>query len=314
MAGTGDVSDLYVDLLTKKMLAYLRHRIFMIRLVRRDFDDEFIRPKQGRTVNVRKYDAFTVADFVDGTAFETQKLAPTLVPVTLNKHKIIPFGVSSLAELISDPNVEQDFFKHVLAPLVETVETDLFAEYANFTTNNYTATGSGGEIKADDLPEIRRLLLDAKAPSMDISMLMSTYDGSKLLKEEKFISAAWVADAGQAIRKAYMGSRMDMDIFESTKVPRVDTDSVTYTYHNIAFHKDAIVLATRPLGDDDGYFAKPGVTMATVSDPVSGLSFRLGISYKHTTFSWVVSVDILYGIKTLREELAVDISSSETYT
>ena len=62
----------------------------MIKLVRRDFDDEFIKPKQGRTVNVRKYDAFTVADFVDGTAFETQKLAPTLVPVTLNKHKPIP--------------------------------------------------------------------------------------------------------------------------------------------------------------------------------------------------------------------------------
>jgi hypothetical protein len=312
--GTGDVSDLFVNLLTKKMLMYLRHRIFLIKLVRRDFDIEFIKPRQGRTVNVRKYNAFEVADFTDGNEFTTQELTPSLVPVTLNKHKIIPFSVSSLAELISDPQVTKDFFDHAVAPIVETIETDLFGLYTALTTNNYTAKGTNGELIANDLPNVRRKLIEAKAPRGDFNFLVSSWDASKLLQEEKFISAAWIADAGNTIRNAYLGTRMGFNMFESTLITRVDTTSIKYTYHNIAFHPDALVLATRPLGDDDGYFAKPGVTIATVADPESGLSFRLGISYNHKAFRWIVSVDILYGVKALREELAVDVDSYEVHS
>ena len=66
--------------------------------------------------------------------------------------------------------------------------------------------------------------------------------------------------------------------------------------------------------DEGGIFDKPGVRLGLVKDDGSGLVFRLGISYNHKSFRWIVSCDILYGVKTMREELGVCVTSKESHT
>lgn len=65
---------------------------------------------------------------------------------------------------------------------------------------------------------------------------------------------------------------------------------------NLAFHRDAIAFATRPLVS----VSHPSVITTQASDPVSGISLRLEITreYKRTRFAY----DMLYGAKVVRPE------------
>ena len=72
--------------------------------------------------------------------------------------------------------------------------------------------------------------------------------------------------------------------------------------YNMAFHKDAIGLAIRPLPvDGDGMGVKQGV----YNDPVSGLSIRLTMGYDNSLGGMTVRAEALYGVKIMRQGLAV---------
>ena len=80
----------------------------------------------------------------------------------------------------------------------------------------------------------------------------------------------------------------------------LDVIGTAYTA-NLAFHRDAMAWASRPLQDIDGH----GNSILSANDPVSGIALRLEVSrqYKQTTFSY----DILGGANIIRKELGTKI-------
>lgn len=72
---------------------------------------------------------------------------------------------------------------------------------------------------------------------------------------------------------------------------------------NLAFHRDAFALVMRPIADDT-IIASESSTIAVQTDPVSGIPLRLETwrESKYARRQW--RFDILYGVKTLRPELA----------
>lgn len=77
---------------------------------------------------------------------------------------------------------------------------------------------------------------------------------------------------------------------------------------NLAFHRDAIGFASRPLLDTDPT-GKLGVFF-TMPDPVSGLVLRLELARQHKQTIW--EFDILFGCALIRPELACRIAGIYT--
>jgi hypothetical protein len=90
----------------------------------------------------------------------------------------------------------------------------------------------------------------------------------------------------------------------AAKVAWADDAAVTFIAShqaNLAFNRGAFALATAPFESVDPSL---GMTQSVV-DPLSGLTIRLEVSrqYKQTRWEW----DVLYGVKTIRPELAARI-------
>lgn len=71
---------------------------------------------------------------------------------------------------------------------------------------------------------------------------------------------------------------------------------------NLAFHRDAIAFATRPLQEVN----HPAVISVSQTDPMSGIALRLEISRQHKQTRY--SFDILYGGNVIRPELIARIA------
>lgn len=71
---------------------------------------------------------------------------------------------------------------------------------------------------------------------------------------------------------------------------------------NLAFHKDAWAFAMRPMLDSTIGLPTGGHFMQTVTDPVSGMSFRLEVTRQYKQTMW--EIDALWGTRLVRPDLA----------
>jgi hypothetical protein len=101
------------------------------------------------------------------------------------------------------------------------------------------------------------------------------------------------------------GSKTDAPIFPPLVQDYDNLAVVTITLlsgeQGIGFHRNAFALAMAPLSEmGDGR----GAQIATVTDPITGLSLRSRIFYVGDTSTNYVSIDALWGVKTLDANLA----------
>ncbi len=88
----------------------------------------------------------------------------------------------------------------------------------------------------------------------------------------------------------------------SPAVAIANVGTSTAANFNLAFHRDAMIFASRPFREiPPGY----GVVASTMTDPETGLSIRVLLGYDIANRGMRVGLDILYGVRDLRPSLGL---------
>lgn len=284
-------ADWIPEIWAQEAMRHLRANMPVASRVNRDYDAEVA--VSGDTINVPKPITLTAQNMpVTGTS----NLTLDMVPIALDKWKsATPVYIQDLARAQSRPNIIANLTQAGAIALAYAVEADLLALYSGVSYNVGTF---GQAVTAATIASADKKLFDNLTPADNQRyVVLSSKDWASVLGDTN-VSNALNFGGAEAIRMGEIPSLYGLNIVRSQLVPTtVATPTQT---HNIAFHRDAFALVTRPLPAP----LAGGANVAVVTDSETGLAFRMTLGYNEERAAHWFNMDILYGVAVLREELA----------
>lgn len=287
------------EMWAQRALDVLRKNIVLARLVARDSDYE---PGfKGKTLNIPYPGTFTAQSKSSDSAATVQTPSGgTSVPVTLSNHKYVDFIIEDFARAQSSVELMDQWIEPAAIALAEDVEAALFALYSGFSASIGT---SGTDLTPAMIRNARKTLTDAKIPQEGRNLVISTKDEIALLGDST-LQTYFANSKPDGYAEGAIGKLYGFNLFVSQAVPAVAGSPVSTK--NLAFRRDAMILATRPFPEPD---ADSGVKATTIVDAESGLAIRVLKSYDMNERGHRVGFDILYGVSELRDAAGVVVLS-----
>lgn len=310
-------------------LATLYNDTVIAGLVFRDYDNDFT-GRIGDTINVRVPVIFTANEFDRDDGITIQNATEDRFPVQLNKIADVSFGVTS-EELTLDID---DFAARLINPAMEAINQKVDADLADeliTAAHQVAATGSadypstvggGGLVATNDAGEPLKALVPArvrlgraKLPTINRSAVLSPEGAGAALSGDLIVQANTRGDTDGLIEAA-IGRKFGFDTYESQVLGDTANVGGAHTRHNadgVAFHRDAIVLATRALEIPMGKRTSPngGAVSAAVAE-YKGMGLRVVYDYDINKKQDVISLDFLYGVRAVRPQGAVELDLGVT--
>lgn len=290
-----------------RALAVLYNTTVLAQLVWRDFDADFT-SKQGDTVTVRKNASFTAGNFDRNTGVQAQTLTEASTTVQLDT-------IPDMAVAVTDEEMTleiDDFQGRVLDPMLEAIVQKIDGELAEALVDASGVGGGGGVVNLSDDPAstdeanyVFRAALARmgrnKLPTSNRYAVLSP-EAHALVLGDKLLVRANESGSTQALRDAIVGRMFMFETYGSIQAFGYGPGDKGQA-DGVAFHRDAVVLATRSLG-------KPqGLAPAQYSlQNYKGLGLRVTYDWNSSKKQDEVAVDILYGIDTLRPEGAIELN------
>lgn len=284
-------------IIAQEALAQLRKNMVMVKRVRRDFDSEVA--TYGSAVKIPKFAALSANTKTGGSNVTVQDLTSDSVTVTLNQHKEATFIIEDIEKALSRNDLLAGYMAGAITAITEKVETTLLGLYANLTQT--VGSYATAPTKANILTA-RKYLEAAGAPRNDRTLVLSNKDIEALLQADTYFLASYNSKGdAQALAEGIVGKLWGFDVMESNMLALHDSNQMS----NLAFHKDAFALVCRPLPTD--FPSNMGVVAAVAQDPDSGLAVRVILTYNPSRLGVQCTVDVLFGVAEMRDELAVEV-------
>lgn len=289
--------------IANKGIAFLNNDAVLAPLVWRDFDSDF-RGKQGDTITIRKQASLSAETFDRNSGVTYQDVTEDSTTVTL--------GIANCSFLVDDEDWTlsvEDFAYQFLNPAMEAVIQKIDGEIAEKLIDAAEGAGGGGTVTWDGSSPrtlfvgehgAKATLSRAKLPTSDRSAVFSSEGAGVMLSDELFLTAD-KSGSTDGLREASIGRALGFDTYESQVFGYGTGDKAAAD--GVAFHKQAVTLAVRPLGKPQGL---PDNQVAIANH--KGLSLRVSYAYSHKYKRDEVSVDVLYGLAATRPAGAVQLS------
>ena len=295
---TTEAANFIPEIWAAEALGALKANTVMARLVNRNYEDEIA--QMGDIVHVPKRGTLSVNNKTANQVVTLQTPSADVVNVTLDKHKEVSFLVEDVAKAQANQDIIAGYVTDAVIKIAEQVDTDLLTLYSGFSATPIDATTGSGGITATTVTEARRVLNSQKVPLQNRHIVWHEDAEKELLDLEKFTSADF-GDDGSAVREASIGRKYGFNHFMDQQVVVATSEC-----KNIAFHRDAMTLAMRPLPQVPSGMGANSTTMSE-----DGFGIRIIYSYNPSYLGVQVTLDVLYGVAELRDEFAVVIRSTE---
>lgn len=280
-------------------LGALKANTVMLQLVDRNF--ESLIANYGDIINVPRRGTLSVNDKAANTAITLQTPSADTIPLTLNKYKEVSFLVEDIAKAQANQDIINGYVTDAMIVMAEQIESDILALYSGFSTTPLDArTGSGG-ITVNTIIEADRLFNKAKVPQQGRAIVWNEDAKSEILKIAQFTNAQYDPANATALQAATLGPKYGFTHYMSQLVPTTGGE-----VKNLAFHRNAIMFATRPLPAPP---SGTGVVSSVMSE--DGMGIRVMYGYDIRYKGMVVSLDMLYGVAEQRDAFGLVIRSTD---
>lgn len=289
------VDDSIPTIVAAQALGYLRANTVLARLVNRDYENEVA--TYGQTVKIPYGGALSVNDKSANTAVTRQVPDDSAYTLTLNKHKEVTFLLEDIAKAFARPDWFATYAADAMSVMAEQIDSDIAALYSGFS-QSIDATSGLGE---DDFRNARRLLNSAKAPATQRYGVLHEDADYEALGIEKIVNRDYTETLGSMAADSMVGRFMGFDLFMDQKIATASSEA-----KNLFFHRNAIVMASRPLPPAP---ANAGVQQSVMSE--DGVGIRVTVGYDKDLLGVQFTIDCLYGVAELRDNHGVVVRTTE---
>lgn len=264
-------------------------------------DSDWTTATMGATIQVPKTGAVSANDKTSGNTFTKQAPTGTNVSVTLNKHKEVTFTIDDVTKVLENQDTQMRYAEDGAIALAEAVETSL-ADLHPSITSTITWDRTSATTIDSSLLKIRKWFTDQKVPKSEQRYLyVDSTLFNDLLGVQKYTDQSWRGQ-NNTVAEGQMIRTYGLDIFETQMIA---TSGSPVAYHNLAYTRNGLILASRPLPSPQGF----GGRYAVVNDPSIGISLRTLFWYNADLGAHQLTIDLLYGVNILDTRRVLEVES-----
>lgn len=296
------------------VITALRDEIWLLRLCAKDLSNEIA--QKGDTITWEKVTGtLNVVDFTTDAVLTFQNYTVTTDYAQLDRWIGIPYTVKELSQLLPhNPQGKWNAFReNVVKVLAEYIEDDLLGLYASMSYSH----DCNGPLGRTQYPTIKRKAKQNSKSRGPWYLLISDYDAEALQDDTNLLNYGFSQNTTMLQKGVLFSPLYNIITIDHSMIPYTSISSPgTYTrqYNNILFQQEAIQFFSRSLGIPKQMNNIANPMFVTVTDQASGLSFRMRIYYNHqrTQPRYEIVLEVLYGIKLYKDELAMVVNTQHT--